>query len=106
MHAHAHRALDSDEILAIYHDQDVVLKSVFDKYCTAFDRAGAPAALGVLLNIAEFRLILKDSGLLGGNNKVGFGLLGRRVGGGIVSDEIGDFLIDLLWCFRYSLLEH
>ncbi|CAM9462651.1 unnamed protein product, partial [Pylaiella littoralis] len=62
-------ALDSDEILAIYHDHDVVLKSVFSKYCTALDRAGAPAALGDLLNIAEFRSILKDSGLLGGNNK-------------------------------------
>lgn len=66
------RALDSDEILAVYHDQDASLRSVFDKYCKASDKAGAPAALGVLLNIAEFRMILKDSGLLGGNNKVGF----------------------------------
>ncbi|CAM9158668.1 unnamed protein product, partial [Scytosiphon promiscuus] len=62
-------ALDSDEILAVYHDHDAGLRSVFDKYCKANDRAGAPAALGVLLNIAEFRMILKDSGLLGGNNK-------------------------------------
>eukprot|EP00903_Cladosiphon_okamuranus_P017255 g15900.t1 len=62
-------ALDSDEILALYHDHDASLKSIFDKYCTAGDRAGGPEALGVLLNIAEFRMILRDSGLLGGNNK-------------------------------------
>lgn len=55
----------------MYHDQDATLKSIFDKYCKASDRAGAPEALGVLLNIAEFRMILRDSGLLGGNNKVG-----------------------------------
>lgn len=64
------RALDSDEILAVYHDQDTSLKSIFDQYCKAGDRAGGPEALGVLLNIAEFRMILRDSGLLGGNNKV------------------------------------
>lgn len=64
------RALDSDDTLALYHDQDSRLKAVFDSYCKASDRAGAPAALGVLLNIAEFRMILRDSGLLGGNNKV------------------------------------
>ncbi|CAM9247096.1 unnamed protein product, partial [Ectocarpus sp. 12 AP-2014] len=62
-------ALDSDDTLALYHDQDSRLKSVFDSYCKASDRAGAPAALGVLLNIAEFRMILRDCGLLGGNNK-------------------------------------
>ncbi|CAM9228105.1 unnamed protein product, partial [Ectocarpus fasciculatus] len=62
-------ALDSDDTLALYHDQDSRLKAVFDSYCKASDRAGAPAALGVLLNIAEFRMILRDSGLLGGNNK-------------------------------------
>ncbi|CAN0159239.1 unnamed protein product, partial [Ectocarpus sp. 8 AP-2014] len=62
-------ALDSDDTLALYHDQDSRLKSVFDSYCKASDRPGAPAALGVLLNIAEFRMILRDSGLLGGNNK-------------------------------------
>ncbi|CAM9254084.1 unnamed protein product, partial [Hapterophycus canaliculatus] len=38
-------ALDSDEILAVYHDQDASLKSVFDKYCKSSDRVGAPAAL-------------------------------------------------------------
>ena len=67
---HLFRALNSDDILAVYHDQDESLKSIFDRYCKASDRAGAPEALGVLLNIAEFRMILRDSGLLGGNNKV------------------------------------
>lgn len=66
-----YRALECDEILAIYHDHDASLKSVFDKYCTAAgDRAGGGEALGVLLNIAEFGMILRDSGLLGGTNKV------------------------------------
>eukprot|EP00752_Nemacystus_decipiens_P008506 g7596.t1 len=62
-------ALNSDDILAVYHDQDASLKSIFDKYCKVGDRAGGPEALGVLLNIAEFRMILRDSGLLGGNHK-------------------------------------
>lgn len=65
-----HRALETDEILAIYHDQDARLRSVFDKYSKAGDLVGGGEALGVLLNIAEFGMILRDSGLLGGTNKV------------------------------------
>ncbi len=77
--ASLYRALDCDEILAIYHDQDASLRSVFDKYCTAAgDRAGVGEALGVLLNIAEFGMILRDSGLLGGTNKVCTALLRAR----------------------------
>lgn len=57
-------------MLALYHDNDLNLKSVFEKYCKADEQAGGAAALGVLLNITEFGMVLGDAGLLGGNNKV------------------------------------
>ena len=65
-------ALGSDDILALYHDNDARLQLVFDKYSRADDRAGGgTAALCVLLNITEFRMLLRDAGLLGGNNSKG-----------------------------------
>ncbi|CAN0316267.1 unnamed protein product [Ascophyllum nodosum] len=61
-------ALDSNEILAVYHDHDANLKAVFDKYSKADDRAGGDALIA-LLNIHEFIMVLRDAGLMGGSNK-------------------------------------
>lgn len=64
------RALDTDDVLALYYDNDANLKAVFDRYCKVGDRAGEPAALGALLNITEFGMVLREAGLMGGNDKV------------------------------------
>ena len=75
-------ALGSDDILALYHDNDAKLQLVFDKYSRADNRAGGgAAALRVLLNITEFRMLLRDAGLLGGNHSKGVRCISCFCGG-------------------------
>lgn len=66
-------ALDTDQILAVYHDNHAELTAVFDHYSKINDpitNNAAAAGAERLLNIFEFGKVLRDAKLMGGDNKV------------------------------------
>lgn len=101
------RALESDEVLALYHDNDIALKAVFERYGKVDERSGIGgggsggllSAQGALLNISEFGLLLRDACLLGGNTKVQWRTVdnGGRAWGGVTHDNARILLLCPYW---------